>query len=114
MTAGLFVGRFQPFHNGHLKAIEWALAKCGKMIIVIGSAQSGMEPENPFTAGEREEMVGKVLEARGWEGRCTVISIEDVNNHLVWVSHVESKVPKYDAIYSNSPLTIKLFKNAGK
>ena len=38
MTA-LFIGRFQPFHKGHLAAIKWILKKEGKIFIVIGSNQ---------------------------------------------------------------------------
>ena len=26
----VFVGRFQPFHNGHLEAIKWILGQTGR------------------------------------------------------------------------------------
>ena len=36
---GLFVGRFQPFHLGHLDMVKYALTEVDELIIVIGSAQ---------------------------------------------------------------------------
>mgnify|MGYP001262099234 CR=1 FL=1 len=45
----LFIGRFQPFHKGHLSALRWIAAKSSKVIVAIGSAQKSFEPDNPFT-----------------------------------------------------------------
>ncbi|HDM88409.1 MAG TPA: nicotinamide-nucleotide adenylyltransferase, partial [Candidatus Bathyarchaeota archaeon] len=39
MRRGLFIGRFQPPHLGHLHAIKQALEECDELIIVIGSSQ---------------------------------------------------------------------------
>ncbi|MFB0514560.1 MAG: adenylyltransferase/cytidyltransferase family protein, partial [Candidatus Bathyarchaeia archaeon] len=36
---GLFVGRFQPIHKGHVKAISDILKQVDELVIVIGSAQ---------------------------------------------------------------------------
>ncbi|EQD45121.1 nicotinamide-nucleotide adenylyltransferase, partial [mine drainage metagenome] len=47
------VGRFQPFHNGHLHVIKEILSQYSSVIIGIGSAQYSHTMENPFTAGER-------------------------------------------------------------
>ena len=57
MTRALFVGRFQPFHYGHLHAIEKILEECDELVLVVGSAQMSHEHDNPFTAGERIEMI---------------------------------------------------------
>lgn len=53
----VFIGRFQPFHNGHLKVIEEALQLAATVIIVMGSADSPRTPKNPFTARERSMMI---------------------------------------------------------
>ena len=47
----LFVGRFQPFHYGHLHAVRTILEEAEELVIVVGSAQMSHEPDNPFTAG---------------------------------------------------------------
>ena len=54
---GLFLGRFQPFHLGHLDVIKQALKMVDELVIVIGSAQYSHTFENPFTDSEREEMI---------------------------------------------------------
>jgi nicotinamide-nucleotide adenylyltransferase len=58
---GLYVGRFQPFHLGHLEAIENVLKEAEELVIVIGSAQYSHNINNPFTAGERLVMIRRAL-----------------------------------------------------
>ncbi|MEM3715338.1 MAG: adenylyltransferase/cytidyltransferase family protein, partial [Nitrososphaeria archaeon] len=54
----VYIGRFQPFHNGHYAALKWILEKeKSPIILCIGSAQYSHTVENPFTAGERIEMI---------------------------------------------------------
>jgi nicotinamide-nucleotide adenylyltransferase len=109
---GLFIGRFQPFHNGHLKAIEWILGRTDQLIILIGSSQACYQPENPFTVGERVDMISRTLRKRKLSEKCLVLSVPDVNNNALWVSHINSLVPGYDVVFSNNPLTKRLFKEA--
>src|SRR5659263_82481 len=61
VNRGLYVGRFQPFHLGHLDAIKYALKQVDELVIVIGSAQYSHNANNPFTAGERLVMVRQAL-----------------------------------------------------
>jgi len=42
-----------------------------------------------------------------------LVPIVDINRYAVWVSHVVSIVPPFDAVYSNNPLTRRLFREAG-
>jgi bifunctional NMN adenylyltransferase/nudix hydrolase len=53
----LFIGRFQPFHNGHHAVLKHALSIADKAIIVIGSANQTPNARNPWTAEEREVIV---------------------------------------------------------
>ena len=32
----VFIGRFQPFHNGHKAVVEAALEKAKEVIVVVG------------------------------------------------------------------------------
>jgi nicotinamide-nucleotide adenylyltransferase len=50
---GLVIGRFQPFHNGHLELIKQIMNECEELVVVIGSAQFNYLAKDPFTAGER-------------------------------------------------------------
>jgi len=108
----LFVGRFQPFHLGHLDMARRIVAKHGQIIIGIGSAQYSHTGENPFTASERYEMIKRALDAEGIH-EYHIVPIPDTHVHSVWVSHVLSMVPKFDVVYTNSPLVVRLFRERG-
>jgi nicotinamide-nucleotide adenylyltransferase len=111
---GLFVGRFQPFHLGHLAAIEDALKEVDELVIVIGSAQYSHRINNPFTSGERLVMVRRALEEAGiGYSRVWVVPVPDVHLHMMWVSEVAGYAPRFDVVYSNEPLTRRLFIEAG-
>ena len=114
MTLALFVGRFQPFHYGHQYAIETILNECDNLVVVVGSAQMSHQHDNPCTAGERIEMIRAALnEAKIPTGRYMIIPIPDANAHRVWVSAVESQIPRFDIVYSNQSLTKRLLVEAG-
>jgi nicotinamide-nucleotide adenylyltransferase len=61
---GLFIGRFQPFHLGHLATVKFALKNVEELVIIIGSAQKSHELRNPFTAGERIQMIKDSLNTK--------------------------------------------------
>jgi len=108
---GFLVGRFQPFHEGHHNlAIEIA-ANVDELIVGIGSAGSSHTVRNPFTAGERIMMITKTLESL--DITTYAVPIEDLNRNSVWVSHVQSMSPAFDVAYSNNPLVLQLFSEAG-
>ncbi len=111
---GLYIGRFQPFHLGHLKAVEWILERVDQLIIAVGSAQYSHSWRNPFTAGERIEMIWRTLSARGLLDRCLIAAVPDTDGvHSLWVSVVRQYVPHFDLVFSNDPLTRRLFEEAG-
>jgi len=108
----LMVGRFQPFHNGHILVIRKMLEAFPSVILGIGSAQYSHTPQNPFTAGERVEMAVESLRAERIRD-FFVVPMEDINEHGRWVAHVESLVPRFTAVASNNPLTMRLFQESG-
>jgi nicotinamide-nucleotide adenylyltransferase len=111
---GLYVGRFQPFHLGHLSAIKEVLKEVEELVIVIGSAQYSHNFNNPFTAGERLVMVRTALEECGVDSkRVWIVPVPDVHLHMMWVSSVEGYTPHFDIVYSNEPLTRRLFMESG-
>jgi len=111
---GLFVGRFQPFHKGHLQAVKEILNEVDELIVVVGSAQYSHRVDNPFTTGERIMMIRKALEEEKVDlKRIWIVPVPDVHIHIVWVSVVEGYTPRFDVVYSNEPLTRRLFIEAG-
>lgn len=115
MSRGLFVGRFQPFHLGHLATVKFALSRLEELIILIGSAQSSHEIRNPFTAGERIQMIKDSLVADSSVDmkKILLIPVSDVNMHSLWTHQVDILVPKYIVVFTNDILTALLFKQRG-
>lgn len=114
MVTGLFVGRFQPFHKGHLATVKFALGKVDQLVIVVGSAQKSHEPRNPFTAGERVRMIKESLDSEKIDvGRILIIPVPDVDVHSLWTRQVDMLVPKYDVVFANDSFTLMLFRERG-
>jgi len=111
---GLYVGRFQPFHLGHLDAIKTVIKSVDELVIVIGSAQYSHNSNNPFTAGERLVMIRHALQEAGIDySRFWIVPVPDVHLHMLWVSALEGYTPQFNTVYSNEPLTRRLFMEAG-
>ena len=111
----LFVGRFQPFHNGHIDAIREILKVEDRVVIVIGSAEENHEPLNPFTAGERFQMIEAALGASGIErDKYVIIPIRNVVNFMLWTTHVDQYIPPVYKVYTGSPIVRELYELYGK
>ncbi|ELY98820.1 nicotinamide-nucleotide adenylyltransferase [Natrialba asiatica] len=110
MTRGFYIGRFQPFHNGHHNMVERIAADVDELVLGIGSADHSHTVRNPFTAGERIMMITKSLVDTDLV--TYAVPIEDLDRNSVWVSHVQSMSPDFDVAYSNNPLVIQLFREA--
>jgi nicotinamide-nucleotide adenylyltransferase len=86
---GLMMGRFQPFHLGHLDLVKQILSECDDVIIVITSSQFNYLAKDPFTAGERVEMIhNSINDAEIDQSRCFVIPIENQFNIATWAGYL--------------------------
>ena len=112
-SRGLFIGRFQPFHNGHLYAINKILDHEDEIIIVIGSAQDSYSLRNPLTAGERIDMLREVLKNMNVLERSIIVPIPDIYENMAWPGRVLEYVPKFDRVYSGNELVLILFERFG-
>ena len=120
----LFIGRFNPFHNGHLSVIheifgdsEKSRKKFGnqisEIIIAVGSSQESHTLKNPFTGGERIEMIRTVLSNSNIPSeKYLIIPIPDVHRNAIWVNHVESMCPRFHIVITSNNLTSRLFSEA--
>jgi nicotinamide-nucleotide adenylyltransferase len=110
-NTGLFIGRFQPFHLGHLATVKFALKNVKQLYIIVGSSQRSHELKNPFTAGERILMIRNTLNQQEIDpSRYLIIPIPDASGHAVWTAFIDQAVPVYDVVYTNDRLTAQLFK----
>ncbi len=69
----LFIGRWQPFHNGHKYIIDNAI-KEGKNVCV-GIRETELSERNPFTVEQRIEMIKRV-----YGDKTRVIAIPDIES----------------------------------
>src|SRR6266853_5831651 len=51
------IGRFQPFHNGHLELVKKAFEIAPEVLVLVGSSQIARDIKNPFTFSERQDMI---------------------------------------------------------
>ena len=108
----LFIGRFQPFHMGHLLLLQRLATQYEEIIIGIGSSQYHDTLDNPFSETERYQMIAQSLDAVDIHNY-RIISIPDIHNPSKWVDHVCSIVSDFDLIIANNPFTRKLFSEKG-
>jgi nicotinamide-nucleotide adenylyltransferase len=111
MTRGFYIGRFQPYHNGHQSVLERIAGMVDEIVIGVGSAQQSHQFDNPFTAGERVLMITQALE--DLDCPMYVIPIEDIQRNALWVAHVRSMTPPFETVYSSNPLVVQLFAESG-
>jgi nicotinamide-nucleotide adenylyltransferase len=103
------IGRFQPFHNGHLGLSKQVLTECNELVIVVGSAQFNYIYKDPFTGGERIEMIHAALEESEIDLRkCYIIPIINDENNARWFGYVRSMVPRFDVLYSGNEFVASL------
>ncbi len=105
---GLLVGRFQPFHLGHVDAIKFALDKVENLWLGIGSSNRSLEKNNPFSADERKKMIQSSIDS-GISKKIQIFYIPDLEDHKKWIENIDEIVPKYDMVFSNDEMTHHLY-----
>lgn len=87
----VFIGRFEPFHNGHAAVARLALSRARKLIFLIGSADTPRSLRNPWTVAERAVMIQAALEGEG--ERLLIRPLKDhLYNEAHWIAGVQRTV----------------------
>lgn len=116
----LYIGRFQPFHLGHLDALDQVFSKEDYVLIGIGSTEDDYTPANPFTAGERYQMIEAAILGQKLGGRLItranfdILPARNIHHYSLWVKHIESLFPPFENVYTGSPIVARLFKEEGR
>ena len=111
---GLMMGRFQPFHLGHLDIVKQILSECDEVVIAITSSQFNYLEKDPFTASERIEMIHQALKESGVDlSKCFIIPIENQFNIVTWASYLKSILPQFNKVYSGNEYVSMLLADAG-
>ncbi|MDE1845987.1 MAG: adenylyltransferase/cytidyltransferase family protein [Candidatus Micrarchaeota archaeon] len=110
--AGLLIGRFQPFHNGHLEMVNQSTQNVDVLYIVVGSINKKDE-KNPFSALERKMMILNSV-SNEVASKLKILFVPDFNNDPKWMECIDYLVPKYDVIYSSDDEMSLLLRRMGK
>lgn len=105
--ASVVIGRFQPFHNGHLSLVRLALEAAPRVVVVIGSAFQARSPKHPFTWQERAEMIRLAL-PEAQRQRLHVVPVRDHFDDARWRADVHHAVARTlaDAGAANAPKVV--------
>ena len=95
MTTALLIGRFQPFHLGHLYLISEAAKEADKLIIGIGISEN--KEENPFSFTKRVKMINDSLKGKLTD--YSIFAVPDKEKDEEWIINLEKTVPKFDVVY---------------
>ncbi|MEJ2407228.1 MAG: bifunctional nicotinamide-nucleotide adenylyltransferase/Nudix hydroxylase [Candidatus Thiodiazotropha sp.] len=88
----VFIGRFQPFHIGHLSVIQEGLRDAERVIVLIGSAHRPRNSRDPWTVDERSEMVRSAVGESDAERVIIAPLIDVLYNDELWVRNVQATV----------------------
>ena len=111
---GLMMGRFQPFHLGHLELVKQILDECDEVIIALTGSQFNYIEKDPFTSGERIEMIHQTLKENNIDlGRCYIVAVENQFNVATWASYLKSSLPCFDKVYSGNDYVAMLLADSG-
>ena len=112
----LYLGRFNPPHKGHIYALEYILNQpdIDEIIILIGSGEKAYSLKNPFTGGERYEMVVTMVKEHFNYDQFYISAIPDINRNTIWPANVIDLVPSFDVIFTNNSLVQELFTDLSK
>ena len=103
----VFIGRFQPFHLGHLEVINHALEAAETLVVLVGSSGAPRNHRNPFTFDERRQMILTSIPGHV-RNRVLVKPLEDAAyNDSKWIHDVQTQVMRsaWEFGYTNEPTT---------
>lgn len=86
----VFIGRFAPFHLGHLATLRCALESARHVAVLVGSAEAPRSARSPWSYSEREIMI---LAAVGRDA--SRVSPRPLRDHLynenAWIAEVQEQ-----------------------
>ncbi len=109
----LLVGRFQPFHNGHLYLLHKALEHAEKIIIGIGSANLH-DKKNPMDFEIRKQMLEKVIGNEVIGNKVLkIVPLDDIFDDQKWFDNTVKQAGKFDLVIGDNEWVNHIFEERG-
>ena len=88
----VFIGRFQPFHSGHLAVVRYALSQSDRVLLLCGSARQPRSTRNPWTFDQVVAMVRACLTEEESDRVTLAPVLDHLYNEAQWVRQVQQTV----------------------
>jgi bifunctional NMN adenylyltransferase/nudix hydrolase len=88
----IFIGRFQPYHNGHHHVIKQGLTQAEKVIVLCGSAYLSPSHRNPWSFNDRKAMILNSFSKEESEKIIVLPLLDSPYNEALWLQSVHSVV----------------------
>ena len=96
MKSGIFIGRFQPVHQGHIHALGIASSQVDKLYILVGSSNQCRSIRNPWTFQERVQMLRQKLRNANISNY-EIIPLNDYRySNTQWINDVRATAEHYE------------------
>lgn len=88
----VFIGRFQPYHNGHHQVIREGLCRAEQIIVLCGSAFMPRSHRNPWTFEERKAMILASFSGEEAQRLIVLPLLDSPYNEWLWIQAVQAAV----------------------
>ncbi|MCB9807211.1 adenylyltransferase/cytidyltransferase family protein [Candidatus Peribacteria bacterium] len=102
MKTAVFLGRFQPFHIGHMSIVEKIFHNdFERLLLIIGSADKSGTDENPWDVQEREKIIRASIPLELQE-KIDITSLADVPDDDVWCKNLKTLLPSEVTLFTGN------------
>lgn len=110
---GLLIGRFQPFHKGHLWLIKHAFKSADKLVIGVGSVNAKNQ-DNPLDYGQRKKILELVIDNENLKDKVrNIVPLDDFYNDKKWFDNTLRQAGQVDVVIGNNEWVNSIFEKRG-
>jgi bifunctional NMN adenylyltransferase/nudix hydrolase len=89
----IYIGRFSPFHNGHLHTLMEGFKIAENVIVLVGSSYQPRTPKNPWSFRERADMIYRAVPHKDYRYRLNIGALIDYRyDDNKWASEVQRQI----------------------
>lgn len=115
MTTGVYWGRFNPPHKGHIKMLQEFLGRVDRVIVAIGRCQASRTKQDPFSGEERQQLWEAYLDETGVDrSRIDFVLVQEHGDYLDSVKRLLATLPRFDVLFADKEQVKEAMNRLGK